>query len=83
MLGCMRTTITIDGHLLAEVRRRAAERGQTVSQVIEDSIRESLLRGRGGEGSRFAVRPFSGGGVQGGVDLDDNAALRSLMDDER
>jgi hypothetical protein len=78
----MRTTITIDDRLLDEVRRRAAERRQTVSQVIEDSIRESLLRQRDERARRFTVQPVDGGGTQHGVDLDDNAALLALMNDE-
>jgi Bacterial antitoxin of type II TA system, VapB len=82
MLRCMRTTITIDDHLLDEVRRRATERRQTVSQVIEDSIRESLLRHHGEPAPPFTVRPVHAGGTQRGVDLDDNAALLALMNDE-
>jgi hypothetical protein len=35
----MRTTITIDDHLLEDLKRRAAERGTTVSRLIEDSVR--------------------------------------------
>ncbi|MDN5915925.1 MAG: hypothetical protein L0I76_12570 [Pseudonocardia sp.] len=79
----MRTTITIDGRLLDEVRRRAAEVGRTVSQVIEDGVRESLLRSDDAGRPVFHVRAFSGGGTQPGVDLDDNAALLALMDDDR
>ncbi|MDQ3988176.1 MAG: ribbon-helix-helix domain-containing protein [Actinomycetota bacterium] len=76
----MRTTITIDDHLLDEVRRRAAELRQTVSQVIEDSVRESLLRRREDAREPFRVRAFNGGGYQPRVDLDDNAALLDLME---
>ena len=78
----MRTTITIDDDLLAEVRRRAAELIRTVSQVIEDGVRESLLRQRSEPERRFTVRPVDVGGTLPGVDLDDNAALLALMDDE-
>ena len=78
----MRTTITIDDHLLAEVRRRAAELNRTVSQVIEDGVRESLMRQRDSGDRTFTVRTFDGGGTQPGVDLDDNVALLALMDDE-
>lgn len=77
----MRTTITIDDRLLDQVRRRAAERGQTVSQVIEDSVREALLRRAVDRPEPFRVRGFAGGGVQPGVDLDDNGAVLALMDD--
>lgn len=79
----MRTTITIDEHLLDEVRRRAAEVGRTVSQVIEDGVRESLLRRDDAGRAPFRVRAFGGGGTQPGVDLDDNAALLDLMDGDR
>lgn len=79
----MRTTITIDEHLLDEVRRRAAELGRTVSQVIEDGVRESLLRSADDAGPPFRVRTFRGGGTQPGVDLADNAALLDLMGDDR
>jgi hypothetical protein len=78
----MRTTITIDDHLLAEVRRRAAELNRTVSQVIEDGVRESLMRQRSEPARRFTVRPVDVGGTLPGVDLDDNAALLALMDDD-
>jgi predicted transcriptional regulator len=76
----VRTTITIDEHLLDEVRQVAAARRQTVSQVIEESVRESLLR-RGSESrASFELRTFHAGGYQAGVDLDDNASLLELMD---
>lgn len=79
----MRTTITIDEHLLDEVRRRAAALGHTVSQVIEDGVRESLLRDTGDGAAPYRVRTFHGGRTQPGVDLDDNAALLEHMGDER
>jgi hypothetical protein len=40
----MRTTITIDDHLLSELKSRAAARGTTVSRLIEDSVRLALSR---------------------------------------
>lgn len=76
----MRTTITIDDGLLDDVRRLAAERGTTVSRVIEDSVREALTRPASAADRPFRLTPFRGGGVQAGVDLDDNAALLALMD---
>jgi len=79
----MRTTITIDDHLLDEVRKRAAERRQTVSQVIEDSVREALLRQRDDARAPFRVHAFSSAGYQPGVDLDDNAGLLDLIDQPR
>lgn len=67
----MRTTITIDDAVLDDLKRRAAQRGTTVSRLIEDSVRLALARppeppaapekfelvtyGRGGRFSRFGV----------------------------
>ncbi len=76
----MRTTISIDDGLLDDLRRRAAEQGKTVSQVIEDSVRDSMLRHRDENRPLFRVRAFSAGGYQPGVNLDDNADLLDIMD---
>jgi hypothetical protein len=78
----VRTTITIDEHLLDEVRQVAAARRQTVSQVIEESVRESLLRRRSASRAPFEPCTFHSGGYQAGVDLDDNAALLNLVDED-
>ena len=79
----VRTTITIDEHLLDQVKQVAAARRQTVSQVIEDSVRESLLRRRADDHTPFELRTFRAGGYQAGVDLDNNSALLDLMDDRQ
>ena len=76
----MRTTITIDEHLLAQVKQRAAMTGRTVSQTIEDAIRESLTRPRGGPESRVELLTWNGGKALPGVDLNDNAAVLGLME---
>ena len=35
----MRTTITLDDHLLAKLKKRAAESGTSVSRLIEQAVR--------------------------------------------
>jgi len=78
----MRTTITIDDHLLAQVKQRAAATGRTVSQTIEDAIRRSLQEADADSRPRFVVRSsFDSGGLQSGVDLNNNAALLDLMEE--
>jgi len=78
----MRTTITIDDHLLSQVKQRAAATGRTVSQTIEDAVRESLLRFDSESVPRFVVKSsFDSGGYQPGVDLDNNAALLDRMEE--
>jgi hypothetical protein len=40
----MRTTLVIDDELLRQAKRRAAEWNLTVSDIVNDSLRESLGR---------------------------------------
>lgn len=42
MLISMRTTLILDDALLREARRRAAERGTTLSQVVNDALRAAF-----------------------------------------
>jgi hypothetical protein len=44
MLICMRTTLVLDDGLLRQAKRRAAERNTTVSQVVNEALRESFRR---------------------------------------
>lgn len=80
----MRTTLTIDDDLHADLKRLAVSTGRTLTDVLEDAIR-SLLDDVGTAAAQAPpVFPaFDGGrrpGIRPGVDLDDNAALLDLMD---
>ncbi len=84
MLRCMRTTLNISDALLTEAKQTAARTGRTLTQIIEDALRESLARR---DASRTAPRTiklttFKGTGVAPGVNLDDSAGLRDLMDED-
>jgi hypothetical protein len=78
----MRITIRLDDSLLVEIQQLAARSDRTLTSVIEDALREMLARQRTTE-EREPVRltTVSGGGLQPGVDLDDSAALLSLMEE--
>ena len=78
----MRTTIRLDDQLLREAKKRAAERGTTLTAVIEDSLRQALARREPSNRRRkFRFPTFNGGGgVQPGVDLDNSAALLDIME---
>ena len=52
----------------------------TVSRVIEEGVRASLLRRDPERREPFELRTFHAGGYRAGVDLDDNAAVLELMD---
>jgi Ribbon-helix-helix protein, copG family len=75
----MRTTLQLDDALVIEAKVHAARTGRTLSQVIEDALRQTLIPQQRSE--RTLVRlPTSPGGPVADVPLDENEALRDLMD---
>lgn len=77
----MRTTVRLDEPLLSEAKKHAAETGQTLTALIEDSLRETLARRKHPVKRRRVRLPtFPGGRVRPGVDLDDTSALLDLME---
>ena len=73
----------MDG-LMQEVKRYAAECNQTPTSVIEEALREKIMkRPKAKRREPFKLTPFSreGKGLKPGVDLDSNAALLDLMED--
>lgn len=81
MIDIMRTTISVDDHLLSAARRRAGLRGQTLGQVVEDALRRELAEPAAHEPVDVPV--FHGeSGTLPGVDLRSNRALRELLDRE-
>ncbi len=80
----MRTTLRLDDRLLREAKRIAAETGKSLGEVVEDLLREALLRRRAPRPSRAGVKlpTFGGRGVRPGVDLDDSAGLLEKMEGE-
>lgn len=75
----MRTTLSVDGHLLGAAKRRARERGQTLGQVVEDALRRELAEPTRDEPIEVPVFR-EGNGPLPGVDLRSNAAMRELLD---
>jgi hypothetical protein len=77
----MRTTVTIDEMLYRRVKARAAETGRTVSEVINDALREALRPRRDAATPPPDLPVFGGSGVLPGVDLASNPSLRDVMDE--
>jgi hypothetical protein len=75
----MRTTIRLDEKLLADAKALAARTGRSLTRVIEDSLREALVRG---EERRPPVElpVVRGGRLRPGVNLDSTADLLELME---
>ncbi len=76
----MRTTITIDDHLLAAARRRAAETHQTLSKVVEDAVRAALMPPAQEEKSFRLQWPTADGAPLPGVDVADRNDLYERME---
>jgi len=78
----MRTTINIDDALLAEAKQVAARTGRSLTDVVEDALRESLHRRHRTARQAVKLPVFGEDGLQPGVDLDDSAALLDLMEQD-
>jgi len=78
----MRTTLTISDDLLSEAKQLAARTGRTVSQVVEDAMREAFARRAPGRTRRLVDLPTSPGAPRRGVDLDDNVAVREIAEED-
>jgi len=77
----MRTTIRLDEQLLKEIKQFAAQSGQTLTAIIEASLREMLSRRKAQPQRRRTRLPTDGkGGVRPGVNLSNSAELYDLMD---
>jgi hypothetical protein len=77
----MRTTIRLDDDLLRQAKRVAAERGTTLTALIESALRRALAPAPAQTRSPLSLPTFRGDGLQPGVDLDDTASLLDLMDE--
>jgi len=81
MLLRTRTTIRFDERLLIRAKKLAAEKGITLTELLQDALRETLVRRRRLPArSKLRLTTFGRGGVLPHVDLDDTAALFDRME---
>jgi plasmid stability protein len=83
MLRCtVRTTVTLDDGLYAQVKVRAAESGMTVGSVLEEAVRQYLVSAE--QAGVFDLPPlptFDSGGTLPGIDLDDMSSVHEVLDE--
>jgi len=81
----MRTTLTIDDHLLSEAKAVAARTHRTIGSVFEDALRLMLARAADPRSTTGAVSLPTGGGsgLRPGVDLENKEQIAELLDDNR
>lgn len=78
----MRTTISLDEQLLKEAKLIAVASHKTLSEVVADSLRETIARRRANSPrKRIKLHTFKGEGIQPGVDMSSYSALLDFMDD--
>lgn len=85
MLTHMRTTVILPDELYRQVKERARAQERTVTSFLEDALRQALIE-RDDERSAYLAEPYrpshGRGGVRPGVDINSNAALEELMDED-
>ena len=80
----MRTTITLDDHLLAKLKKRASESDTSVSRLIEQAV-QLLMQGpgRAKRKERFELVTFGAGGHFSKRNIDKTSALLETDDVDR
>ena len=77
----MRTTVHLPDDLLAEAKKLAADSRTTLTALIEDSLREAVVRrARRPRSKPLRLTTFGRSGLRPGVDLDDSAGLLDVME---
>ena len=80
----MRTTITLDERLLAQLKQRAAESGTSVSRMVEQAVRLFMRTPAvGNEVEPFDLVTFGAGGRFSRHNIDKVSALLEVDDLER
>jgi plasmid stability protein len=80
----MRTTITLDDGLAADLKRRARTEGKSVSAIIAEALRAQLgKRATPPKTPPFRLVTVKGGGLRPGVDVAKLRALDEIEDLER
>lgn len=80
----MRTTLDLDDHLLTAARRRAAERGTTLTAVVEEALAAALAPRPSSEPPfRLKLPKPHKGKTLPGVDIADRDSLYDIMEGRR
>jgi hypothetical protein len=80
-VNCMQTTIQLDQTVLDQATRLAQENGCDLSQFIEETLRDRITpKPTVARQSLLRLTTVGGQGLRPGVDLDNSAALLTLME---
>ena len=79
----MRTTVRLDPALMAQAKKEASRRGETLTSLIERGLRLVLTRHPNSRRKRQIDLPVSKatGGTLPGIDLDNSAELLDRLEE--
>lgn len=77
----MKITINLHRELIQRATKASLDSGKTLSEFIEDALRDALAGRRNRKpGREFKVITSGRGGLLPGVNLDDSSALQDIME---
>ena len=78
----MRTTFDLDDRLIKQLKKKAAEEGESLKSLVSRALR-SFLRESPRKNTEFKFRPLlKNSELQQGVDVDDRDNLYGVMESE-
>jgi hypothetical protein len=76
----MRTTLDLDDELMKAIKKEAAQSGRTMTEIIEQSLRETMLRPQTPREPYRLTLPVVKGRRPPVVDINDRDALYDFME---
>lgn len=82
MMSLMRTTLTLDDDVAAELKRIAYERGEPFKRVVNEALRAGLAAAQAPRrAKRYRLEPVAMGAVRPGVRLDKALRLADELEE--
>ncbi len=78
----MRTTLTLDEDVAADLKRLARKTGKSFKELVNEALRAGLRARAAPPVRRCRLEPVRLGGVAPGIDLDRALRLADALDDE-
>jgi hypothetical protein len=78
----MRTTLTLDEDVAADLKQLARKTGRPLKQIVNDALRAGIRARKAPAPRRYRLKPVSLGGVAPGIDLDRALRLADALEDE-
>ena len=79
----MRTTLNLDDELFRALKKRAAETGRTMTQLVDEALREMLERSSDPSVAHDIPWVTVRGKVRPGIDITDRDSLLEAMEGRR